>query len=88
MADTVEGNDYAGQRPLSAPEASAQGDSSASGGVVAQASGLAKKTLVCENGIGRWRAFTAMAEPCRNVIVMVKDFQHHAQGLRQFHGRH
>ena len=88
MANTVEGTDYAGQQPFSVPGASAQGDSPASGGVVAQASVLAKKTLVCEIGTPRWRAFTAMAEPCRTIAVMVKGLQHHVQGLRQFHNRH
>ena len=57
------------------PEASAQADSSASGGVVAQAGGLAKTAFVCENGTGRWRAFTAMAEPCRKTVVVVKGLQ-------------
>ena len=75
----AEGNHHAGRQPLSVPEASAQGDSSASGGVVAQASGLAKNTLVCENGTGRWRAFTAMAEPCRKIVVMVKGIQFHSR---------
>ena len=67
MANTVEGkDDAADQQLLSVPEASAQGDSSASGGAVAQANVGGRQC----HGDGR---------TCSKIVVMVKGLQFHSR---------